>query len=176
MANVQSLLDRNAAFAARFDKGDLRIPPQLSLLVITCLDARVDPAHFLGVELGDAFVIRNVGGRVTDEVIEHLAILLGLARVVGGPAFEVAVVHHTDCGTVRFSHPEIRAQLAKASGTTEAAIARLASTDPEATVVEDIGRIRAAPNVPDDLVVSGLVYDVATGRVREAVAPGALGG
>jgi carbonic anhydrase len=83
MADMQTLLDRNHDFASSFNQGDLTLLPRLSTLVLTCLDARVDPAHLLGLELGDAVVMRNIGGRVTDEVIEQIAILRGLAVVAG---------------------------------------------------------------------------------------------
>jgi carbonic anhydrase len=108
MPDVQTLVDRNLEFASSFDQGDLAIMPRLSTLVLTCVDARVDPAHILGLELGDAVVMRNVGGRVTDDVIEH------------------------------------------------------------------IGRLQAAPNLPDRLVVAGYVYDVTDGNLRETFAPAPL--
>ncbi len=174
MADVQTLIERNREFASSFDQGDLAILPRLSTLVLTCLDARVDPAHILGLELGDAVVMRNIGGRVTNEVIEHIAILRGLAVVLGSGALEVAIVHHTDCGASRFANPQVRKKLAQASGTGEAAIERLAITGPQASVAEDLDRLRAAPTLPDELVVAGYVYDVTDGQVREIFAPAAL--
>lgn len=174
MADVQILLDRNLEFARTFDQGKLALLPRLSTLVVTCLDARVDPAHFLGLELGDAVVMRNIGGRVTDDLIEQIAILRGLAAVAGGGSFEVAIVHHTDCGASRFAHPQVRQKLGRAAGTGEAAIEKLAITDPQASVAEDLDRLRAAPTLPDELVVAGYVYDVTDGHVREIFAPTAL--
>ncbi len=176
MADVQVLIDRNHEFASSFDQGDLAILPRLSTLVLTCLDARVDPAHILGLELGDAVVMRNIGGRVTDEVIEHIAILQPLAALVGGgsAALEVAIVHHTDCGASRFANPQARQKLGQAAGTGEAAIEKLAITDPQTSVAADIDRLRAAPTLPDELVVAGYVYDVTDGHVREAFAPASL--
>ena len=105
MADVQTLIDRNLEFSASFDQGDLAILPRLSTLVLTCLDSRVDPAHFFGLQLGDAVVMRNIGGRVTDGVIEQIAILRALAGLVGGGALEVAIVHHTDCGAQPLRQP-----------------------------------------------------------------------
>ncbi len=174
MADVQTLIDRNLEFANSFNQGDLTLLPRLSTLVLTCLDARVDPAHRFGLELGDAVVMRNIGGRVTDEVIEQIAILRGLAVVAGGAAFEVAVVHHTDCGASRFANPQVRQKIGQAAGTGEAAIERLAITDPKISVAEDLDRLRTAPTLPDELVVAGYVYDVTDGHVREIVAPAAL--
>lgn len=175
MDDLQTLIDRNLEFARSFDQGNLPILPRLSTLVLTCLDARVDPAHFLGLELGDAFVMRNVGGRVTEGVIEHIAILRALAAVAGGALLEVAIVHHTDCGTRRFADAEVRKKLGQAAGTGEAAIEKLAVTDPETSVAEDIDRLRAASTLPDTLVVAGYVYDVTDGHIREIVAPASLG-
>ncbi len=175
MADVQTLINRNLEFASSFDQGDLAILPRLSTLVLTCLDARVDPAHIFGLELGDAVVMRNIGGRVTDEVIEHIAILWALVVVLaGGAALEVAIVHHTDCGASRFANPQVRQRLGQAAGTGEAAIERLAITDPQASVAEDLDRLRAAPTLPDELVVAGYVYDVTDGQVRETFAPASL--
>ena len=174
MADVQTLIDRNQDFASSFNQGDLVILPRLSTLVLTCIDARVDPAHVFGLELGDAVVMRNIGGRVTDEVIEHIAILRALAGVVGAGSIDVAVVHHTDCGASRFANPEVRQRLGQAAGTGEAPIERLAITDPQTTVAEDLDRLRAAPTLPDELVVAGYVYDVTDGHVREICAPAPL--
>ncbi len=175
MADAHTLIDRNLEFANSFDQGDLTLLPRLSMLVLTCLDARVDPAHFLGLELGDAVVMRNIGGRVTDEIIDQIAILRGLAVVAGGTgSFEVAVVHHTDCGASRFAIPQVRQKLGQAAGIGEAAIERLAITDPQTSVAEDLDRLRAAASLPDGLVVAGYVYDVTDGHVREAFAPASL--
>ncbi len=174
MADLHTLIDRNLEFANNFKQGDLGILPRLSTLIVTCLDARVDPAHLFGLELGDAVVMRNIGGRVTDEVIEHIAILRALAGLVGAGAIEVAIVHHTDCGASRFADPEVRQKLGQAAGTGEVAIKRLAITDPQISVAEDLDRLRAEPILPDDLVVAGYVYDVTDGHVHEAFAPASL--
>ncbi len=174
MTDVHTLIDRNFEFASNFNQGDLALPPRLSILILTCLDARVDPAHLFHLELGDAVVMRNIGGRVTDEIIEQIAILRGLAVVAGGAAFEVAVVHHTDCGASRFANPQVRQKIDQAAGTGEAAIERLAITDPRISVAEDLDRLRAAPTLPDELVVAGYVYDVTDGRVREVIAAASL--
>ena len=118
--------------------------------------------------------MRNIGGRVTDEVIEQIAILRALAGLVGGGALEVVIIHHTDCGASRFANPEVRQRLGEAAGTGEPAIERLAITDPRISVAEDVDRLRAAPILPDDLVVAGYVYDVTDGHVHEASAPASL--
>ena len=174
MADVHTLIERNVEFANNFSQGDLPLLPRVSTLVVTCLDARVDPAHFFGLELGDAIVMRNIGGRVTDQVIEQIAILQGLAVVAGAAGFDVAVVHHTDCGASRFANPQVRQKIDQVAGTGQAAIERLAITDPRVSVTEDLDRLRAAPTLRDKLVVAGYVYDVTDGQVREIVAPAAL--
>ncbi len=91
MADIQTLIDRNHDFASSFNQGDLPLLPRLSTLIVTCLDARVDPAHLFRLELGDAVVMRNIGGRVTDDVIEHIAILRGLAGLI--PSLPTYVRH-----------------------------------------------------------------------------------
>ena len=174
MADVETLIERNQDFASSFNQRDLAIRPRFSTLVVTCLDARVDPAHLFGLELGDAVVMRNIGGRVTDEIIEHISILRALAGLVGGGSFEVAIVHHTDCGASRFADPAVRKRLGQVAGTGEAVIERLAIADPTTTVAEDLDRLRDAPTLPDELVVAGYVYDVTDGQVREISAPAAL--
>jgi carbonic anhydrase len=106
MSDVTTLLERNRRFAADFSEGDLAIRPRLSTVVLTCLDARVDPAHLLGLELGDAVVLRNAGGRITPAVLRDLAVLGFLAgRLPGNAAaqLELAIIHHTDCGAAQLS-------------------------------------------------------------------------
>ncbi len=174
MADAHTLVDRNLEFANSFNQGDLTLLPRLSMLVLTCLDARVDPAHLFGLELGDAVVMRNIGGRVTDEVVEQIAILRGLAVAAGGTGLEVAIVHHTDCGASRFANPQVRQRIGEVAGIDEAAIKRLAIADPQISVAEDLDRLRAAPTLPDELVVAGYVYDVTDGHVREVIAPASL--
>ena len=174
MTDLQVLVDRNLEFANSFNQGDLALLPRLSTLILTCLDARVDPAHLFGLELGDAVVMRNIGGRVTDDVIEQIAILRGLAFVAGAADIEVVVLHHTDCGASRFANPQVRQKMDRTAGTGEAAIEKLAITDPKISVAHDLDRLRAAPNLPDELVVAGYVYDVTDGHIREAFAPALL--
>ncbi|MEN8145192.1 MAG: carbonic anhydrase [Gemmatimonadota bacterium] len=171
MTDFQTLIDRNLKFASGFDQGDLTIPPRLSTLVVTCIDPRVDPAYFLGLQLGDAFVIRNVGGRVTDGVIEQIAIMRGLVAAMGSGSFEVAIIHHTECGVRRFADPQFRQELGQASGTGEAALEALAATDPQSSVAQDVSRLRAASMLPGELVVAGYVYNVTNGQIQEVHAP-----
>jgi carbonic anhydrase len=169
MTRLTALLRRNEEFARTYQPAPLGLPAQQTLIV-TCLDHRVDPALFLGLEVGDAPVIRNAGGRVTQAVIDDVAFLGLLAGQLGAgrgddQLFEVAIIHHTQCGTGFLADPDFRRQAAAATGLSEAALEAEAVTDPEATVRADVARLLAAPTLPRRASVSGHVYDVATGRL-----------
>lgn len=167
-ANLAPALERNRAFAAARGHEGAVVSPNLRLVVITCLDPRVDPAHFLGLELSDAVVVRNVGGRVTPEVINDLAFIGQIAEDVlpDGPLFEVAVIHHTQCGSGALADRTFRRRYAQRIGADEATLREHAILDPAATVTRDVERLRCARAVPVRVSVSGHVYDVVTGLVR----------
>jgi carbonic anhydrase len=162
------LLDRNEQFARTYTPGALGLPAA-QMLVITCLDHRVDPAIVLGLELGDAPVIRNAGGRVTQAVINDIAFLAFLAEQLGGgqgdTLFEVAVIHHTQCGTGFLADPGFRQQAAEATGLPEATLEASIVVDPHTTVKDDVERLLSSPLLSPKVNVSGHVYDIATGRV-----------
>jgi carbonic anhydrase len=143
------------------------------VFLVTCLDPRVDPAAFLGVELGDAPVIRNAGGRVTEAVIDDIAFIGYVARTMipDGPLFEVAVVHHTGCGTGFLADAGFRSAFAARTGLDEAVLAAEAVVDPAATVRADVERLLSSPKVPPQISVSGHVYDLQTGLVTTIVDP-----
>ena len=145
--------------------------PDLRLFVITCLDPRVDPAHFFGLGLGDAMVVRNVGGRVTPEVINDVAFIGQLAEnaLPDGPLFEAAVIHHTQCGTGALADDTFRRRYAERIGADESALRERAVLDPEATVARDVERLRSAPAISPRVAVSGHVYDVLTGLVDTVI-------
>jgi carbonic anhydrase len=173
MTRITPLLERNERFARTYTPAALGIPAQ-QLLIVTCLDHRVDPAIILGLELADAPVIRNAGGRVTQAVIDDIAYIGFLAsQLFAGQAgrgaddelFEVAVVHHTECGTGFLADPGFRSQAAAATGLPEAVLEASAVTDPHITVAADVQRLLASPSLPPKVSVSGHVYDIATGRV-----------
>jgi carbonic anhydrase len=142
--------------------------PNLRLLVITCLDPRVDPAHFLGLGLSDAMVVGNVGGRVTPEVINDVAFIGQLSEnlLPDGPLFEVAVIHHTQCGTAALADDSFRRRYAERTGANESDLREHAVLDPAATVTHDVELLRSASAIPPRITVSGHVYDVITGRVQ----------
>ncbi|QDG75815.1 carbonic anhydrase [Labrenzia sp. PHM005] len=176
MTATSILLERNQALAEGFDAADLPILPKLGTMILTCIDARVDPAHILGLELGEAVVIRNNGGRVTDAVIQEIgAIAFMVKQMSGGQGggFELVILQHTQCGAQRLADPEMQQALKKNLGID---VSQSAIHDHEETMKDDIKRLRSAPEIPDNIVVSALLYDVKTGAAREIVAPKMLGG
>ena len=174
MSDEKTLVERNAAFAADFTYADLEIKPRLSTLIVGCVDSRVDPAHLLGLDPGDAVVMRNVGGRVTDEVIEHVKILQALGEMMMGVDMNVALIHHTGCGASLFTVPDVAEALTGALEADSSVIESLAIADPVDSIHTDIERLRSAEILPDEMLVSGYVYDVNDGHLEEIVAPSAL--
>jgi carbonic anhydrase len=174
-ASVETALARNHAFAGAGGHEGATVFPTLRLLVVTCLDPRVDPAHVLGLNLGDAMVVRNGGGRVTPEVIENVAFVAQLAEnvVPDGPLFEVAVIHHTQCGAGALADDDFRHDYARLIGADESALRDHAVLDPAATVATDVDRLRSAAAISRRVTVSGHVYDVATGLVETVIPAGA---
>jgi carbonic anhydrase len=143
MANINSALERNRDFAAAGGHEGAVVFPKLRLFVVTCLDPRVDPAHFLGLALSDAIVVRNVGGRVTPEVINDVAFIAQITENVlpDGPLFEVAVIHHNQCGTGALADDTFRRYYAGRIGADEADLRDHAVLDPAATVTRDVERL-----------------------------------
>ena len=174
MANIDPALERNRAFAAADGHEGAVVFPNLRLVVVTCLDPRVDPAHFLGLGLSDAMVVRNVGGRVTPDVIADIAFVGQIAETAlpDGPLFEVAVIHHTQCGAAALADDGFRRRYAERIGTDELALRDRAVVDAAATVAADVERLRAAGAIPARISVSGHVYDVTTGLVQTVVRAG----
>jgi carbonic anhydrase len=170
MTRMTPLLERNEQFARTYTPAALA-RPTAQVVIVTCLDHRVDPAIVLGVKLGDAPIIRNAGGRVTQAVIDDIAYLAFLAeqlpgaRDAAGTLFEVAVVHHTQCGTGFLADPGFRRQAAEATGLSETTLEASAVADPHATVSADVERLLTSPLLSPKVSVSGHVYDIATGRV-----------
>lgn len=165
---IDTAVTRNRTFAAAGGHEGAVVLPKLRLFVITCLDPRVDPAHTLGLGLGDAIIVRNVGGLVTREVIDDVAFIGQLAESVlpYGPLFEVAVIHHTQCGTGALADDTFRRRYAERIGADESSLREHAILDPAATVARDVERLRAAEAISPRINVSGHVYDVATGLVQ----------
>ena len=170
MNTQASLISRNRQFAATFDKSELSILPELRTVLLTCADARVDPAHVLGLELGEAAVIRNNGGRVTRSVIEEIATLAVMVDMLTDgrePGFTVVLMQHTQCGAQRLADPALQEVLRNALGID---VSESAITDQPTDLMEDIRRLCEAEKVPDAIAVSAMLYDVASGTARE-IAP-----
>ena len=168
---VDSLIEGNAAFAANGFDANLKIMPTKKMIVLGCADPRVDPEDILGLVNGDAAVIRNVGGRVGPATLETMALLRSVVQDRGGDigaGWNFVVLHHTDCGikNCRNHAPDL---LARHMGVKRSELAALAIDDPYEAVALDVAALKANPNLPGALVVTGLVYDVATGLVRTVV-------
>jgi len=151
----------NATYAEGFTKGDLPMPPGRKFAVVACMDARLDPAKALGLEEGDAHIIRNAGGRAVD-AIRSLVIS---QRLLGTE--EVIVVHHTDCGMLTFDNDTLRGIVRERLGADASDIDFLPFSDVEQSVREDVELIRSSPFIPDEIPVTGFVYDVKTGKIHE---------
>ena len=164
MSVTDEVLRNNQAYAEAFDKGELAIPPAKRLAVIACMDARLDPNRLLGLNEGDAHVIRNAGGVVTDDEIRSLAIS---QRLLGTE--EVILIHHTDCGMLTFTDDDFRNQILADTGIKPEWAAE-AFTDLDEDVRQSIARIKVSPFIPRKDSVRGFVYDVENGRLREVTA------
>lgn len=161
MSAINDGLVNNDRYAASFDKGGLPMPPGQGLAVVTCMDARLDPHRILGLAEGDAHVIRNAGGVVTDDALRSLVIS---QRLLG--TREIAVIHHTDCGMLTFRDDDVKDAIEADTGL-RPAFALEAFRDLETDVRQSIARIQASPFVPHKDQVRGFVYDCATGRLNE---------
>lgn len=162
MAVYEDIAAANEGYATGFAKGDLPMPPGRKFAVLACMDARLDPARALGLEEGDAHVIRNAGGRASDDAIRSLVIsqqLLGTEAIV--------VVHHTDCGMLTFSNDDLRGKVNDVFGVDASGIDFLPFSDVDQSVRDDVQAIRANPMIPAAIPVRGYVYDVRTGRIHE---------
>jgi len=174
MNSLERMLKRNRELAAPMPS----LPQSLQTLkavIVGCADMRVDPAHVLGIEPGEAVVLRNIGGRVTPGLLEEFGLLARIGEVAktipgGGARFHLIVLHHTDCGSTRLVGDP--ALLAHYFQIPEKDVPAKSVPDPRKSVAVDVAALRAIPALPDEWLISGLVYDVATGRV-EVVVPAA---
>ena len=158
---MDELLRNNERYANSFDKGDLPIPPAKQIAIVTCMDARLSPYVMLGLSEGDAHVIRNAGGVITDDEIRSLMIS---QRLLG--TREVMLIHHTDCGMLTFSDEELREQIQQEVGI-KPHFPLETFADLEEDVRQSIKRIEASPFIPHKDSVRGFIYEVETGRLRE---------
>ena len=161
MSTTDDLLRNAEEYAASFDKGDLPLPPAKGVAVVACMDARLIPTKVLGLEEGDAHVIRNAGGVVTDDEIRSLAIS---QRLLG--TTEIVLIHHTDCGMLTFTDDEFKRSVQDDTGIKPEWAAE-AFSDLDEDVRQSIARIQASPFIPHKDSVRGFVYEVETGKLRE---------
>jgi carbonic anhydrase len=161
MTVTDELLQNNEAYAESFDKGDLPLPPAKGVAVVACMNARLNVYGMLGLQEGDAHVIRNAGGVITDDEIRSLAIS---QRLLG--TREIVLIHHTDCGMLTFSDDEVKQQIQEDVGI-KPHFPMESFTELEEDVRQSIARIQASPFILNKGSVRGFVYEVETGRLRE---------
>ena len=180
MNNLDSMLERNRDFAAQQSAAGTLMPslpralPKVKAIIIGCADMRVEPADIFGIKPGEAVVIRNIGGRITPGLLEQLGLLGRIGQVAGeipggGGEFHIIVLHHTDCGITRLAGDP--AMLMHYFQIQERELKTKAVLDPRAAVAVDVALLRTIPALPGKWLVSGLVYDVATGLVETVVPP-----
>src|SRR5215213_6464127 len=161
MSVIDELLSNNEKYAETFDKEDLPIPPAKHVAVVTCMDARLSPFVMLGLQEGDAHIIRNAGGVITDDEIRSLVIS---QRLLG--TREIMLIQHTDCGMLTFSDDEVKQQIHDNVGI-KPHFSMESFSDLDENVLQSIARIRSSPFIPHKESVRGFIYDVETGRLRE---------
>jgi carbonic anhydrase len=161
MSVTDDLLKNNEGYAASFDKGDLPLPPGKKIAILACMDARLNPYGALGLQEGDAHVIRNAGGVVTDDEIRSLAIS---QRLLGTE--EIVLIHHTDCGMLTFTDDEFKRSIQEETGIKPEWAAE-SFDDLDEDVRQSVARIKASPFIPKKNSVRGFVYEVESGRLRE---------
>ncbi len=174
MTVIDTLTQRNEVFAKSRFSADLKIIPSTKTMIIGCVDPRVDPVDIFGLAPGEAAVIRNVGGRITPATLQTMAMLRIVAKEGGGEigvGWNLIVLHHTDCGITRLANS--RELLAKYFGVVPADLDALAIDDPHRAVAVDVAALKSNPLLPGGFLVTGLVYDVTTGKI-ETVVPSAL--
>ena len=164
LPNITELIDKNRAYAADFDRSELQVAPTRNLAVVTCMDSRIDTFAVLGLENGEAHIIRNAGGVITDDVIRSLCLS---QRYLG--TREIVLVHHTDCGLQKVDEAEFREQLAEELGV-KPWWSLEAFTDPYADVRQSIHRLQMTPFIAHKDHISGYVYDVTDGLLHEVTA------
>jgi carbonic anhydrase len=164
MANYEEFLTANQQYAQAFDRGDLPMPPARHVAVVTCMDARLHPEKFLGLDVGDAHVIRNAGGRASEDAIRSLVIS---ERLLG--TTEIVVIHHTDCGMLTFTNQQLAEKIKQDVGADVEGRDFLPFSDLEQSVRDDVATISQSPLIPQDIPIAGAIYDVRSGKLQEVV-------
>jgi len=161
MSELDRMIEANRRYAEGFEEGGKPMPPARHVAILTCMDARIHPEQALGLAIGDAHMIRNAGGRASDDAIRSLIIS---SRLLGTNEF--AVIHHTDCGMLTFTNQQLREQLADEAGADASGIDFLPFSDLRKSVTEDVHRILDTPHLDDAIPVSGYIYDVHSGALE----------
>ncbi|HMO58742.1 MAG TPA: carbonic anhydrase [Roseiflexaceae bacterium] len=164
MSLFDDFLDANAEYARQFDQGELARTPRRQVAIVTCMDTRMVPEAFLGIQAGDANILRNAGGRVSDDVIRSLVIS---QRLLG--TREIMVIHHTDCGLVTFTNADLAAKVRQDLGVDVGDFDFLEIDDLEQSVRTDVARLRNSPLIQAETRISGAIYNVFSGELREVV-------
>jgi carbonic anhydrase len=164
MSTFDEVLEANRQYAEAFDRGDLPMPPRRRVAIVTCMDARLHPEKFLGLDVGDAHVIRNAGGRVSQDAIRSLVIS---QRLLG--TNEVIVIHHTDCGMQTFQNQDLVSKIRDDLGADASGWDFLPFRNLEESVREDVATLRNSDLIPRDVPITGAIYDVRSGRLQEVV-------
>lgn len=164
MATFDEFLTANQSYSQAFDHGNVPMPPARKVAVLTCMDARLHPEKFLGLDVGDAHVIRNAGGRASEDAIRSLVISERLLDTT-----EIVVIHHTDCGMVTFSNADLAAKIQQDLGVDVGDRDFLPFPDLEQSVRDDVTILRESPLIPKDIAISGAIYDVRSGALQEIV-------
>ena len=164
MSAFDDFLAACRSYATAFERGDLPMPPRRQVAVLTCMDARLHPSQFLGLDLGDAHVIRNAGGRASEDAIRSLVIS---QRLLG--TREIVVIHHTDCGMLTFTNEQLAAMIQQELGVEVGDQDFLPFADLEQSVRDDVALLRQSPLIPHDIPISGAIYDVRSGALHEVI-------
>ena len=169
MSTIDELVEANESYARTFDRGHLPLPPARQIAILTCMDARILPSRILGLNEGDAHVIRNAGGRARDA----LRSLIISQRLLG--TREIVVIHHTDCGMLTFNNRDLREKVKEDLGSDTGEFEFLPFRDLDESVREDVEFLQATQLLNPDTAIRGFVYDVRTGRLREVSVEATLG-
>ncbi|MCU1323484.1 MAG: Carbonic anhydrase [Acidobacteriaceae bacterium] len=173
---IETISQRNEEFVRNGHLANLKIIPSTKTIIIGCLDPRVDPMNILGLKPGEAAIIRNIGGRVNPALLETLILLPIVAKAAGqemGPGWNLVILHHTDCGIIGcYQHaPDL---LATHLGVTRSELESMAITDPRKAVAMDVAAYKAVKELPGGFIISGIVYDISTGKIEVIVPPSLL--
>jgi carbonic anhydrase len=173
---IETITQRNEEFAKNGYSPELKIIPSTKTIIIGCLDPRVDPMDILGLKPDEAAIIRNIGGRINPALVETMILLPVVARAAGqemGPGWNLVILHHTDCGIIGcYKHaPDL---LAVHLGVTRSELDSMAITDPRKAVAMDVAAYKANDKIPGGFMISGIVYDVSTGKIDVIVPPSRL--